>query len=46
MIDCSRPLHLNPPPAIFLADGSKLPAIFECDEFDGQLRIVTRKETC
>ena len=46
MIDCSRPLHLNPPPAIFLADGSKLPVIFECDEFDGQLRIVTRKETC
>ena len=46
MIDCSRPLHLNPPPAIFLADDSKLPVIFECDEFDGQLRIVTRKETC
>lgn len=44
-IDCSQSLYLNPPPGIFLADGSKPPVIFECDEFYGQIRFVTRKET-
>lgn len=44
-IDCSQSLYLNPPPDIFLADGSKHPVMFECDEFYGQIRFVTRKET-
>ena len=44
-IDCSQSLYLNPPPGIFLADGSKHPVMFECDEFYGQIRFVTRKET-
>ena len=42
-IDCSQSLYLNPPPGIFLADGSKPPVMFECDEFYGQIRFVTRR---
>lgn len=47
-IDSRHSLYRDPPPRIFLAGSNTHSILFECDEFDGQLRFITRKEnlTC
>lgn len=47
-IDSRHSLYHDPLPHIFLAGSNTHSILFECDEFDEQLRFITRKEnfTC